>query len=367
MTPRQFEADHAAAWAELDALLARAEGGKAPAAVTDGSGKPQAPVPSRWTGRNPGKTAVDGARLSVLYRRCCEHLALAQARDYPIGMTQRLELLTQRAHQLVYRRRGDGLARLRQLVLVDIPEAVRAHRVYLLVSALLFGAPTLAIGVATYLDPGFILHLLDAPDVQRFDAMYGPGEHDIGRERDADTDWQMFGFYIMNNIGIGFQCFASGIFFGLGSVFFLVFNGAFGGAVGGYLTARGYGENFYSFVVTHAAFELTAIVLAGAAGLRLGHALLSPGRHTRLEALKLASREAIVVVYGVFGLLLIAAGVEAFWSSSRWVAPEVKYGVGAACWALVIAYLGWQGRPARPADAKEEQTTKEPREKRHAR
>jgi uncharacterized membrane protein SpoIIM required for sporulation len=312
MTPKQFEADYGSVWNELQALLDQADG------------KPK------------NKTPLDGARLSTLYRRCCEHLALA-----------RLEQLTHRAHQLIYRRRDNGMARFKQLVLVEVPEAVRAHRWYLLVATLLFVGPLLGVGIAAYLDPGFVLHLVDASDVQNFDAMYGPGEQGIGHKREADTDWQMFGFYIMNNIGIGFQCFAGGLFFGLGSIFFLTFNGAFAGGIGGYLTARGYSENFYSFVVTHGAFELTAIVLSGAAGLRLGHALLSPGRHTRLEALKLAAREAIVVVYGVFGLLVIAAGVEAFWSSSRWVPPEVKYGVGAVCWLLVFAYLGLQGRPAR--------------------
>jgi uncharacterized membrane protein SpoIIM required for sporulation len=340
MTPKQFEADHTAAWDELEALLALAEGQRP--AVPAGAPKPP---------RRRGAPRFDGARLAMLYRRCCEHLALAQARDYPIGMTQRLEGLTQRAHQQVYRRRGDGLARFKRLVLVDIPQAVRAQRLYVLVAALLFVVPTLALGYAAYRDPGFILHLLDVQTVQRFDEMYGSTEHALGRERDADTDWQMFGHYIMNNIGIGFQCFASGIFVGLGSVFFLAFNGAFGGVVAGYLTARGHSENFYSFVVTHGAFELTAIVLAGAAGLRLGAALLAPGRLTRLESLKLAAQESIVVVYGVFGLLVIAAGVEAFWSSSRWVAPEVKYGVGAACWVLVFAYLGLQGRPPRAAAA----------------
>jgi hypothetical protein len=44
-------------------------------------------------------------------------------------------------------------------------------------------------------------------------------------------------------------------------------------------------------------------------------------------------------------MLLIAAVLEAFWSSARWVPPGVKYGVGAAGWALMLAYLGWQGRP----------------------
>ncbi|HEY8356812.1 MAG TPA: stage II sporulation protein M, partial [Ramlibacter sp.] len=216
---------------------------------------------------------------------------------------------------------------------------------YLAAATLLFVLPMLLAAWAGWRDPGFILHLLDAASVQEFDEMYGPGDGAIGRERDAGSDWRMFGFYIMNNVGISFQCFAAGIFAGVGSAFFLVFNGLFAGVVGGYLVARGHGENFLSFVVTHAAFELTAIVLAGAAGLRLGHAWLAPGRHGRVQALRLAAREAVVVIYGVIGLLLVAAAVEAFWSSTRWVTPAVKYGVGAVCWALVIAYLAWQGRP----------------------
>ncbi|TMH10302.1 MAG: hypothetical protein E6H65_13305 [Betaproteobacteria bacterium] len=54
-----------------------------------------------------------------------------------------------------------------------------------------------------------------------------------------------------------------------------------------------------------------------------------------------------MLLYGVIAMLLIAAALEAFWSSSRWVAPGVKFGVGAACWALVFAWIGWQGRPKR--------------------
>jgi uncharacterized membrane protein SpoIIM required for sporulation len=156
----------------------------------------------------------------------------------------------------------------------------------------------------------------------------------------------MFGHYIKHNIGLAFQCFASGLVAGIGSLFFLAFNGAFFGALAGYLTQRGLSETFYSFVVTHAAFELTAIVLAGAAGLRIGHSLLAPGRLTRRQALVVASRESVVIIYGVASMLLIAAAVEAFWSSAIWVPPMVKYAVAAVCWISVLAYLTLQGRRA---------------------
>lgn len=317
MTPIQFESMYAPLWTELEAEVAAAE----------------------------KKRRFDGARLAALYRRVCEHLALAQARAYPIHLTQRLETLTQAAHRLIYRRSDYGGSRFGRLVLVDFPEAVRAHRVFLAVAALLFLLPLVGAAWAAWRDPGFILHLLDARTVQNFESMYGDNAASIGRRRDADGDWQMFGFYVMHNIGIGFRCFAAGLFAGVGSAFVLLFNGLQIGGVGGYLIGAGHAGNFMSFVVTHSAFELTAIVLSGAAGLRLGWSWLAPGRHTRIESLRLAAHQAVIVMYGVFGMLLLAAAIEAFWSSARWVVPPVKYLAGAACWALVIAYLGWQGRP----------------------
>lgn len=333
MTPLQFESQYRAVWDALEAQLDLIEDRKK--------------VPKHeWTGTSAAQTQPwRPAELAALYRRSCEHMALARARAYPIHLVERLEALTHRAHQLIYRRHDYGLQRLKHLLLIDFPQAVRQQKRYLLVAVLVLMLPTLVIGWATWRDPGVVLSVVDAAQASRFDEMYDDSAHAIGRERSADTDWQMFGFYIMNNIGVAFRCFAGGVLLGIGSLFFLAYNGLLGGAVAGYLTARGHGLNFYSFIVTHSAFELTAIVIAGAAGLRLGGALLAPGRLGRLQALQVAGREAIVLIYGVIVMLLIAAALEAFWSSARWVAPQVKFIAGAACWTLVIVYLGWQGRP----------------------
>jgi uncharacterized membrane protein SpoIIM required for sporulation len=337
MTPLQFEAAYGPQWDELEGALARVGRRRAFKRMAPGA---------------PADAPPDAARLARLYRSACEHLALARARAYPAHLTARLDALTLHAHELIYRRNDYGVARLKRLFLIDFPQSVRAHRRYVLVAGLVFGLPLVLLGVATYFDPGFILSMHDAQTVRNYEEMYGPAAKSIGRERAANTDWMMFGFYIRNNIGIAFQCFAGGIFVGLGSLFFLAYNGIVAGSLAGYLTARGHGETFYSFVITHGAFELTAIVLSGAAGLRLGHALLAPGRRTRRAALELAAAEAAVLVYGVVAMLLIAAGLEAFWSSARWIAPAVKFGVGGTCWALVIAYLVWQGRPRTTAEAR---------------
>jgi uncharacterized membrane protein SpoIIM required for sporulation len=233
------------------------------------------------------------------------------------------------------------------MVARDFPRAVRAHSTYVWIALAVFAIPTLVLGYLVYLRPELILSVVDPQTAQRFQDMYSQNAESIGRVREAQNDWVMFGFYIRNNIGVAFQCFAGGLFAGLGSLFFLAFNGAYGGAIAGYLTQKNLGDTFYSFVVTHAAFELTAIVLSGAAGLRLGHALLAPGRLTRQQALVLAAKESAVIIYGVMVLLLVAAAIEAFWSAAQWIPPLMKYGVATLCWIAVISYLTLQGRSAR--------------------
>jgi uncharacterized membrane protein SpoIIM required for sporulation len=326
MTPLQFEALYEAEWSELERLLDR--------------------VLRRGINRAGADEEVSGARVAALYRRACEQLALARARSYPAYLVDRLERLTSDGHQLIYRQHDFGLARARTMLAADFPRAVRAHARYVAVAAALFILPTVAVALAVYSYPEMILSVVSAETASEFEEMYSPAAESIGRVRSADTDWIMFGFYIRNNISVAFQCFAGGLFAGLGTLFFLAYNGAYGGAIAGYLTERGMAATFYSFVATHSAFELTAIVLSGAAGLRIGHALLAPGRRTRSQALVEATRDSAVILYGVVAMLLVAAGVEAFWSSARWLAPSVKYGVAAACWAAVLAYFVRQGRRA---------------------
>lgn len=323
MTPLQFEAQYQSEWDELQTLLTNLR---------------------IRTRKNEAK--VPGERLAGLYRRACEQLALARARSYPAHIVERLNQLTSDAHQVIYQRQEFGLDRLKRMIAVDFPRAVRAHAVYVWLAAAVFLIPTLVLGLLVYFRPELILSMIDATTAAEYEQMYSDAAESIGRRRNAESDWVMFGFYIRHNISIGFQCFASGLFAGIGSLFFLAFNGAFIGAIAGYLTERGLSSTFYSFVVTHGAFELTAIVLSGAAGLRIGHALISPGRRTRRQALVVAARESIVIVYGVAGMLLIAAAIEAFWSSARWIPLPLKYGVAAACWLLVLGYLWRQGRHA---------------------
>jgi uncharacterized membrane protein SpoIIM required for sporulation len=300
----------------------------------------------RRTPAGADTSEVSGARLATLYRRACEQLALARARAYPVYLTDRLERMTADAHQLVYQQRELGFARVRDLVTTAFPRSVRDHRLYVAAACAAFLLPTVVVGLLVHHRPELILSVVRPETVASFEQMYSPAAGSIGRARDASTDWVMFGYYIRNNVGVAFQCFAAGLFAGLGSLFFLAYNGVFSGALAGYLASRGLSPTFFSFIVTHSAFELTAIVLSGAAGLRIGHALLAPGRYSRLHALVQASRQSVILLYGATGLLLIAAGIEAFWSSAIWISHSTKYAVAAVCWLTVFAYFIGQGRRA---------------------
>lgn len=286
------------------------------------------------------------------YRRICLQLALAQERGYSSHLVDPLHQLAMRGHQQLYRHRSQLGAQLLAFIVAGFPRLVRAEwRMVLIAAALFFGSLVL-MGLLVYGFPDLVYSVVSPADVGDMETMYDPAARRIGQaaDRGSSEDWMMFGYYIMHNIGIGFQTFASGLIFGLGSVFFLFFNGLMIGAVAGHLTGVGYGETFWSFVIGHGAFELTAIALSGAAGLKLGWALLAPGPLSRGEALRVAAQTSVRLVAGVIIFLLIAAFIEAYWSSMSWPAPLTKYLVGAALWALVAAYLLFAGRSSHAPD-----------------
>jgi hypothetical protein len=131
---------------------------------------------------------------------------------------------------------------------------------------------------------------------------------------------------------------------GVGTAWFLGANGLILGAVAGYLTQAGFSETFWSFVAGHSSFELVAIMLSGAAGFRLGLAVIAPGNRSRKAALVAAAKPAVRVMYGAAVLFLIAAFVEAFWSPLTELGYTTKVAVGIAGWLALAAYFLLAGR-----------------------
>ncbi len=278
------------------------------------------------------------------YRQVCHHLAIAKHRRYSPYLIDRLNQLVLKSHHRLYRNNPKFNFQILKFLIADFPGALRDNATYIWWSLALFLLPGLFMFVLCYFNSEMIYSIMPPDSVREYEHMYDPASKALGRERESDTDLMMFGFYIKNNIGISFQSFAGGILFGIGSAFFMFYNGLMIGATAGHISNIGYVHTFFPFVVGHGAFELTAIVFSGAAGLKIGFALIDPGPYSRIAALQNASREAVKIIYGTTLMLVMAAFLEAFWSSSTEVPVNIKYSVGAFFWIAVFIYCFFLGK-----------------------
>jgi len=278
------------------------------------------------------------------YRQICNLYALAKSRRYSPHLVQMLHDLVMESHQYFYRSSKVYSWLVVRFYLQEFPAALRKQIKLFWLSTLFLIIPGIAVGVLCYKDENFVYSVMPAFSVMEMESMYDPQNKVIGQARESSTNIAMFGYYIRNNVSIGFQAFAGGLLLGVGSIFILILNGILIGAVAGHLTLIGYTSTFWPFVSGHSAFELTAICITGAAGLRLGLGLIAPGRYQRGEALKIASKEALPLVLGAASMLFIAAIIEAFWSSNTLFPAPIKYTVAAVMWTAVISYFVLLGR-----------------------
>jgi uncharacterized membrane protein SpoIIM required for sporulation len=307
-----------------------------------------------WRGKSKKKRAaatppaddeppLEADEVPASFRRVCADLALARDRQYSPELVARVNALALRGHHALYGAHSHARLRPLDFLAFELPRLVRREIGFVALSALLFFGPLLLLLGAIQIWPEFASVVLSPHQMSQMEEMYKPSAHHLGM-RASDTNFTMFGFYIWNNVRIGFQTFAGGLFFGLGSIVFLVFNGIFIGAIAGHLTQVGLGATFWSFVAGHSAMELTAIVLSGAAGLKLGFALVAPGRRSRKTALVESGRVAVRLVLGAAILFFVAALLEAFWSPWNLPDPRPKYAFGIVAWVVLWSYLALAGR-----------------------
>jgi uncharacterized membrane protein SpoIIM required for sporulation len=328
-----FVRRHQDEWAELESWLdARGDSARRARATRRG-----------WTG-------LPDHEIPARYRRLCQQLALARRRGYSPVVTERLQTLMRRGHDLLYRTPPPRWRRAFEFLLAGFPRLVRAERGCMIAAALLFWIPLLAIYIAIQLRPELSGAIWSPEQLARFESNFDPASAAQKLGRDSGTDLGMFGLYIWNNISIGFRTFASGLLAGIGSIAVLIFNGVMIGSVAGHLQAVGHGDPFWRFVAGHSAPELTAVVISGGAGLRLGLNLIAPGQRRRIDALIDGGRRGALLCLGVLAMLVFAAFVEAFWSSIGWIPAVVKYAVGAALWAVVGIWLWRGGRGVLPGE-----------------
>ncbi|MEZ4374935.1 MAG: stage II sporulation protein M [Polyangiaceae bacterium] len=283
------------------------------------------------------------SRIAALYRVICADLMRARSLGIGADVTGHLDVLASRAHNVLYAPKPYRLRALWDLIVFGFPRAFRANWRFNLLAFVLFYLP-LAVGIIGALhSTEFAEGILPRAMLRSMEEAYSHG-FDDGRATGADA--AMAGFYVHNNVGIAFRCFATGIVFGFGSMFFLVYNGLVTGAVLGHVMHVGHGVNILTFICGHGPFELNAIVIAGGAGLQMGYALVRTDGLTRTASLRKRAPELFSQISGAAFMLLIAACIEGFWSPSS-IPPPVKWGFSAVMTTLVLVYLLFVGRVKR--------------------
>lgn len=322
MTPAQFEKDNAERWQRLQTLLDEVESGK--------------------------KTAEVEA-LPQLFRQTCHDLSVAQHRMYGPRLVGRLNALAITGYRVLERRTSGGWERLAQMIFREFPRAVRRESGLFIFCMAMFWLPFLFFALWTPFDPEWAMSVLGPDGMVQMEQMYGKttSPHDYMRE-EFGSNFGMFAFYIWNNVGIDLRTFAGGLLGGVGSIFFMVFNGVHIGASLGYIHHACNPETFYSFVAGHSGPELMGMVISGMAGMRLGLSLVKPGPYDRRTALVLGGRQSLLLITGAALMTAFAAVIEGFWSANPYP-PPVRYAVGILIWMLTLGYLFLSGRERRDA------------------
>ena len=280
--------------------------------------------------------ADDVSQFAAMYRAACADLALADAYQLPPETVQYLHQLVGRAHNQLHRSRHFEPSNWGSRLLFDAPRAIFRDP-YVRVCFLLFWGVFLAsmfFAASPNLWPSFAEDMLGEENIEGLEAMY---DGDVVRT--PDEDMMMAGFYILNNTGIGLKCFVLMLLIVPG-MYVTVYNAAVLGASFGYMARADTPgrEHFFEFVTAHGPFELTAIVLAAGAGLRLGMSWIDTRGLTRLESLERAGRDVLPVVGAMMVLFFLAAMIEGFLSPS--VAPyPIKAAVAVLSTVLLIVYF----------------------------
>lgn len=281
-----------------------------------------------------GLSKMEVREFGELYRRAATDLAIARSETRDVKLINYLNSLVIRAHGKIYRAENQGANLVWRFFAEDFPRAFRRTWRFTALAFAIFLFFAAASFVLCYNDLSFADEL---------------GIGDLRGAVQSDHKWWLrlneanqigSSAILTNNILVALKAFAFGAFFGIGTVYVLIFNGLhIGGALGVcYKINAGFGNELVTFMVGHGVIELSCIFIAGGAGMLIGYSMINPKDLTRAQALKKNGIEAVRLAVGCAILLVVAGVIEGFLSPSI-LPPFVKFGTGIVTGIAMYAYL----------------------------
>lgn len=254
------------------------------------------------------RTAAE--EIAKMYVHLTEDLAFAKGRFPRAEITAYLNKLALQAHNLIYRNKPEKKNRLVSFWAYEVPHLFYSSGRPMLYSFLILMAGVL-IGVISSANDDTFVRLIMGDEYVDMTIRNIESGNPMGVYGSMDPV-SMFFFITINNVKVSFIAFMAGILtsFFVGMVLFR--NGVMIGAF--HYLFHQYGS-FDSSILTiwlHGTIEISAIVLAGGAGLILGNGLLFPGTYPRIESLKHAVKKGLKIVIGLVPFFIIAGFIESF-------------------------------------------------------
>jgi len=319
VTPARFLETRQPVWDRLEALLART--------------------------RRRGVAALSDDQihqLSRLYPAVAVDVARARMYRLDPATQRRINQLAIAAHGLLYRRRNaQPLKAIRRFFRWEYPRLFRRLWPYVTLAAVIFFVSALGAYVSVGLRPSNVYILF--PGRIDISDQVGLTKEDISERFRRMPGSPMAAFITTNNIKVAFLAFALGITAGVGTCYVLLINALMLGAFAGHFANHGLAYPFCAFILPHGALEIFAILIAAAAGLRMGISLAVPGGLTRKASLHIGAREAVLLVLGTIPMFILAGALEAYVTPS-YMDGTLKIALGLAVAVATLAYLLLAGR-----------------------
>jgi uncharacterized membrane protein SpoIIM required for sporulation len=277
--------------------------------------------------------------LGRIYRRTASDLAIARAESRDPRLINYLNNLVIRAHGRIYQADAEASSRIGKFFARDFPRTFRRTWRYTALSFSVFLVFGIIGFVGTRHDPEFSELVGVSP---AFRELYIETKTHWWEDLNEANQVGASSIFT-HNIQVTIYTFAFGALFGVGTLFYLAYNGATIAAVLALTYRAGFGNDLLTFMVGHGVIELTCIFIAGGAGLLIGSALLVPGDLSRSDALKSRGQEAGRLMMGVAVLLVVAGIIEGFISPAP-IPAAIKFSVAGITGIALYSYLLLAGR-----------------------
>lgn len=293
-------------------------------------------------------TPAEVREFGTLYRRTSSDLVTARAKTANAEILEYLNDLVARAYAQVYRARRFRPRDIITFFVVDFPRLIRHSWKYIALASALFIVATVFGWELNRRDPAGSFYMLPPEFVKGIPQMRDHWRSATGHSADLNEMSFTSTWIMTHNIGIGLLAFAGGIFLGLPTLWAMLQNGMMLGILGEAMSKPETALVFWSLILPHGVFELSAIAIMGAAGFMIAGALLAPGKRSRRDALVERGRLAVLLALGGAGMLVVAGLIEGFITPPAFIPPWAKLAFAAMTLIAEVAYFSLAGRGPEP-------------------